>query len=93
MTSLRAPSSVCRRWFAIAVGWSCAATLIGCPSRREGARDASTVTILYPYGDERIAGPMWADEARFLAFLPLAGTNERGEPQGRLAQRWSHSGK
>jgi len=42
-------------------------------------------------GDERILGPEHAEEHRFLVFLPLVDVNARGEAEGRLAERWSHS--
>ena len=81
-----------RGLFPLAVAWSCAATLIACTARHDGAgRDASSVTILYSYGDERIIGPVEADAARFLVFLPLVEENDTGGVEGRLAQRWSHS--
>lgn len=73
--------------------WTCLviASAVTCGPAGEQAGDMSSVTILYPYGDERIVGPIWAADARFLVFLPLVEFDERGEPEGRLAQRWSHS--
>lgn len=72
--------------------------LIGCATMRCGGRPngvragQSRLTILYPASyDERITGPLWADAARFLVFLALTEETQRGEVQGRLAERWEHS--
>jgi len=80
------------RGFPLALACSCAVAALGCTSRRESAlRDSSSLTILYAGGDEQVLGPSWDDAPKFLVFLPLVETNERGEPEGRLAERWSHS--
>ena len=52
--------------------------------------DRSTVTVLYPY-DERVLGPYMDVDAKFLVFLPLFYTDEKGHMQGKLAERWEHS--
>jgi len=52
--------------------------------------DDSTITVLYPW-DERVLGPFMDVDAKFLVFLPLFTTDENGNPQGKLAERWNHS--
>lgn len=72
-----------------------AALLIACAASgacaRAGTPAASdTITILHP-GDERLLGPYWDMSGQFLMFLPLVVTNDRGELEGQLAERWEHS--
>ena len=76
---------------AVAAAWSCTLAVVSCTARREAtARDASSVTVLYP-GDERILGPYWEMPAKFLMFLPLVRHDQHGELEGVLARRWEHS--
>ncbi len=53
------------------------------------SRRASTVTIGYSSGADTLVPD--ATNAERLVFLPLMTQNERGELEGRLAERWEHS--
>ena len=69
-----------------------ALTAVGCGRSRDRARAAdSTITVLYPGFDERALGPYADMPSKFLVFLPLLSLNEKGEPEGRLAERWEFS--
>lgn len=59
-------------------------------SRSSRRRDSSTVTVLYS-GDEMALGPDQDTAAKFLVFMPLVASNQRGELEGRLAESWEHS--
>ncbi len=63
----------------------------GCARDRAGSTaDASTYTILVPWGDEWLLSPAQRGGSSFLVFLELATPNERGELEGRLAESWEH---
>lgn len=83
--------AVPHRSLRLAIIATCALGCTGCVGRRDRAGDAATLTILYAGSDERVLGPAWDDTPKFLVFLPLVEIDERGEPRGRLAERWSHS--
>ena len=71
----------------------CLVALAGLHCRRRSDRTSvreSKITIWYD-GDERILGPSWEVNAKFLVFLPLVTFDGDLEPQGRLALRWEHS--
>ena len=61
---------------------------LGC-TRPPSADHDSTLTVLYPLGDERNVLRRVAPAS--LVFLPLVSRNEEGELEGRLARRWEHS--
>lgn len=63
---------------------------IHCGRGNRLASDNSTVTVLYPW-DERVLGPYYDVDAKFLVFLPLFTFDESGQLQGKLAERWEHS--
>ncbi len=68
-------------------------SLISILCQKPGGRpsvDSSTITVLYPW-DERVLGPYMGVNAKFLVFLPLCTTDEKGHIQGKLAERWEHS--
>ena len=68
-----------------------ALTAVGCG--RGGDRTpsrGSTVIVAYPYG-EKDMNPVVDEVSKFLVFLPLLAENEKGELEGRLAERWEHS--
>lgn len=50
----------------------------------------SPVIVAYPYG-EKDMNPVNDEVSKFLVFLPLLAENEKGELEGRLAERWEHS--
>lgn len=76
------------RWLAFTVVLACSA----CRPSRGALTDprAAGITVLYP-GDERILGPYWEMPAKFLMFLPLVRTDERGDLEPVLARSWEHS--
>ena len=72
-----------------ALGVAALAGAAGCRTKRAPG-SANTVIVLYP-GDEWSLGPAWDMAAQRMVFLPLVARNSRGEPEGRLAERWEHS--
>lgn len=50
-----------------------------------------TLVVLYKDGDERIFGPYWDVEARFLMFQPLVTEDREGRIAPALARSWEHS--
>ncbi len=64
--------------------------VIGCSHRDQPQADKSTITILYPW-DERVLGPYYDVDAKFMVFLPLVTHDEKGHLKGKLAERWEHS--
>jgi peptide/nickel transport system substrate-binding protein len=60
-------------------------------SKVRQSRRGSTVTILYTGEPEECFRPYEDAEAKFLVFTPLVVWNNRGELEGRLAERWGRS--
>ncbi|MGH2360186.1 MAG: ABC transporter substrate-binding protein, partial [bacterium] len=78
------------RWL-VACACVLALAAIGCfrGEERTSSR-ASTVIVAYPYGENGM-NPVDDEISKFLVFLPLLAENEKGELEGRLAERWEHS--
>lgn len=80
-----------RRFIQVSAG-SLAFAASGCGRGKERAESrGSTVIVGVP--DEDVLNPSNPDRegAQFLAFLPLLALNEKGDLEGRLAERWEHS--
>lgn len=77
------------RWL-LACVWVAVLAATGCGRGGDGARAAhSSITVLYP-GDAE--GTLYTESpSQSLVFLPLVGSNEKGELEGRLAESWQHS--
>ena len=82
----RAWSAVVRR---VATVGAAAFMCLQC-GRVPSRSNESTLTIL-SNSNEWTLGPAADGVAKFLVFLELATTNERGEVVGRLAKSWEHS--
>ncbi|MEX2273620.1 MAG: ABC transporter substrate-binding protein [Vicinamibacterales bacterium] len=62
---------------------------VGCTRRDDrGSSRNTTATIAY---EERALQPDYDEPDKRLVFLPLVVENERGDLEGRLAERWEHS--
>lgn len=65
---------------------------IHCSQKNRGVKSESKIIVHYSF-DERILGPYWNMEARFLVFLPLISMDDFSslELVPALAERWEHS--
>ena len=80
-----------RRQFIRLSGASLAALATGCRSPKDPAL-ARGNTVIVGVPDTGNLNPMPAfDQELWLAFLPLVVLNDKGEWEGRLAERWEHS--
>jgi peptide/nickel transport system substrate-binding protein len=63
--------------------------VVGCARRDDRDKSRSiTATIAY---EERALQPDYDEPDKRLVFLPLVVENDKGELEGRLAERWEHS--
>jgi len=62
---------------------------LGC-TREEAPANSRGHEVRIAYSEDFVHRA-WDSEPRFLVFLPLVGSDERGEPEGRLAHAWEFS--
>jgi len=90
---MASPSPLDRRRFVRLSAGSLAAVAAGCGRvENRGYSRGSTIIVGVPGSDSQVLNPTpHSDHPFWLVFLPLMALNERGELEGRLAERWELS--
>jgi peptide/nickel transport system substrate-binding protein len=79
-----------RRPFIKLTAGALAAAVVGCRPGETAATRRSTLIIACPWGEDELDG-LTSVGLKYLVYLPLLTENDRGELEGRLADRWEHS--